>query len=971
MSELTFKGNTVSKFGTYLPAPYIERVELLDDRVTTYISLFFVSSGDDTVDDSIIEHLNSKVNVYCMHAWRGASDVELSDFGYSESDWQSVVNGKVNIFKALYDARNQALIAAFNAAQQTSISVDMDGEDTVWAKAEDIYSEEGQQIIRYQTSVDYLFNTTDSATFGTPINPLTISDAAPEFWYTFAYTSTYTYSEYTIEDQLENIKLLANKTSDVSYEKVFSEGKIRRLYTQYFDAEDVIYDDIPLESLGGFYYTNSGITHDQVKTYFEGLVTEFRALADTMEDSDELSDLENMLDNISSVLSGYGDTATLLVQLNYLRDLFTSKSNGDIVGKLYLRFRKRIYSTNEAIESGTLLQSRITRNPKIVDNKSSEVTEGYATASYSDDWESNHQNYLYDNAYYSLNTYLDDDDDNVYYNKGYFFFDYEKAYRETSELSQLINVNKLYQLWGLGPVYEKFRVHHAKLTRTAKTDSAYYTTLSTTLHTNTKYAKSQYYSWLGVPGATVTAGNAENSYVALRNFLPVEELPWAFGSEEIDNYHLMCFEFQDEFGSYDPDEYNEYEIQVAIEDNSVEVLEEIAAQYDGIITELEEYVNSSKEDCAHDQETGDFKPFFIDAMDNLYGANLEASPWYRAAVMYNLHRDLLLNTFDGDMDALIENVEEIVDTIGPYTGNRFVLETFQTNFETLYDSLYVNSIPGYLGMKSLEDDSGGADESEDDSGTPSDDPFSDGYSGGSSSSDSDDSADESSDDSGTPSDDPFSEGFSIAPLVFDDEAMETADEDAEDPTEEGLTDEDLEAADSSSDDESEMLTFTNNYTIANTSEAAAAMPPGDLAYYMSYRADWTTTSGFTTVEWNEWVDQVEGFQTTISDNASSFVASALYSWMASLMEEALDGGSWAQIMANYATIFSGGLGESVAAADALGIELEELSSTVFDEASHHDTDLWLALTGWLRYMWGAIKNDEVLEPSDVSSGYST
>ena len=274
-------------------------------------------------------------------------------------------------------------------------------------------------------------------------------------------------------------------------------------------------------------------------------------------------------------------------------------------------------------------------------------------------------------------------------------------------------------------------------------------------------------------------------------------------------------------------------------------------------------------------------------------------------------------------------------------------------------------------MKSLEDDSGGADESEDDSGTPSDDPFSDGYSGGSSSSDSDDSADESSDDSGTPSDDPFSEGFSIAPLVFDDEAMETADEDAEDPTEEGLTDEDLEAADSSSDDESEMLTFTNNYTIANTSEAAAAMPPGDLAYYMSYRADWTTTSGFTTVEWNECVDQVEGFQTTISDNASSFVASALYSWMASLMEEALDGGSWAQIMANYATIFSGGLGESVAAADALGIELEELSSTVFDEASHHDTDLWLALTGWLRYMWGAIKNDGVLEPSDISSGYST
>ena len=498
MSELTFKGNTVSKFGTYLPAPYIDRVDLLDDRVTTYISLFFVSSGDDTVDDEIITHLNSDINVYCMHAWStSAMSTSLSTsatFGYSESDWQSVVNGEVNIFKALHEARQDTDIAAYDLVQQKSIPTDMNMNDessTYWTKAEDIYSEEGQRIIRFQTSVDYLFNTSawTPLAFGTPLELW--FDDNPQFWYTFAYTSTYTYSEDTIETALENTRSLTNKTSDISYEKVFSEGKIRRLYTQYFDAEDVIYDDIPLESLGGFYYTTSGIAQDQIKTYFEDLVTEFRTRAETMEDSDELSDLENMLDNISSVLSGYGDTATLLVQLNYLRDLFTSKSNGDVVGKLYLRFRKRIYSTNEAIEGGTLLQNRVTRNPKIVDSKKSEATEGYATTSYNENWPENHPNYLYDNAYYSLVTYLDDDYENFYYNKGFFFFDYEKAYRETSELSQYINVNKLYQLWGLEPVYSKFRVHHAKLTRT--TSDEYSTTLSTTLYPGLSYPRSQYY----------------------------------------------------------------------------------------------------------------------------------------------------------------------------------------------------------------------------------------------------------------------------------------------------------------------------------------------------------------------------------------------------------------------------------------------------------------------------------------------
>jgi len=698
MSELTFKGNTVSKFGTYLPAPYIDRIELLDDRVTTYISLFFVSSGDDTVDADIITHLNSNINVYCMHAW--STGVSYSTFGYSESDWQSVVNGEVNVFKALYEARTSYLIDSLNAVQDTSISTNMNQTSTDWTKAEDTYSEEGQRIIRFQTSVDYLFDDS-AAAFGSMSNPFDLAESAglkvPEFWYTFAYTSTYEYNSTTIEDELENIKLLANKTSDVSYEKVYSEGKIRRLYTQYFDAEDVIYDDIPLESLGGFYYTTDSITHDQIKTYFEDLVTEFRSRAETMEDSDELSDLENMLDNISSALSGYGDTATLLIQLNYLRDLFTSKSNGDIVGKLYLRFRKRIYRTNEAIEGGTLLQNRITRNPKIVDSKSSEATEGYATTSYDEDWPSNYQNYLYDNTYYSLNTYLDDADANVYYNKGYFFFDYEKAWRQTSELSQYINVNKLCKLWGLLPVYSKFRVNEAKLTRKKLSDSTYYTTLSTTLYPGLSYPRSQYYSWSYAAGGIYdpwTSGIAENSYVVLRNFLPVEESPWAFGSDEIDNYHLMCFEFKDEFGTYDPDDYEEYEISVEIDDNSLEVLCTLVDHYYELYEDLESYFNSSKEDCAHDTETGDFKPFFIDAMDNLYGETLETSPWYRAAVLYNMHRDLLFNTFDGDWEALIENAEEIVDTIGPYTGNKFSLEVFVQNFIDLYNDNYSSLCAG-------------------------------------------------------------------------------------------------------------------------------------------------------------------------------------------------------------------------------------------------------------------------------------
>ena len=219
MSELIFNGDLVSKFGTYLPAPYISKVELLDDRVTTYISLFFVSSGDDDIDQDIVSSLNNSVNVYCMHTWAGPNDSE--DFGWSESDWQSVLDGEVNIFKGLYDARQNSDISSFNLSQISSLAVDMNSTSTTWVKAEEeSYTEQGQKIVRYQTTVDYIFNTTESSAFGTSLDLW--FDDPPQFWYTYAFTSTYEYSEEDIEDQLENVRLLANKTSDISYEKVYS-----------------------------------------------------------------------------------------------------------------------------------------------------------------------------------------------------------------------------------------------------------------------------------------------------------------------------------------------------------------------------------------------------------------------------------------------------------------------------------------------------------------------------------------------------------------------------------------------------------------------------------------------------------------------------------------------------------------------------------------------------------------------------
>jgi len=211
------------------------------------------------------------------------------------------------------------------------------------------------------------------------------------------------------------------------------------------------------------------------------------------------------------------------------------------------------------------------------------------------------------------------------------------------------------------------------------------------------------------------------------------------------------------------------------------------------------------------------------------------------------------------------------------------------------------------------------------------------------------------------------------------------------------------------------LTFTNTgYTIASMAEAASSPPPGDLAYYMSYRTAFLsgTDSSFESVEWNEWVSQVEEYQDIITDDrGSAEIQALLYLFMVSLMQDAIDDGRWADIVTNFNEIFSGGTAEEEksawialmyllnprdligAAASAIVVAFKSsdedgITFTLTNEDTGEETDITLptgvweqisddttaiggATRGWLRYMWGAIKNDGVLEPSDVSSGYST
>ena len=757
MSGLTFIGDAISNFGTYLPAPYIERVELTADSVITYISIFVTSTDDDILDDEIVSKINSDLNVYCLHAAVWAAAQTSNMFGFEEEDWQSVINGNKNIFNAYYEYRTQAAAIAAGDVDAEEVetffgllesvgglyntrynilTLNMNADDSVWTRQEDLYTESGQKIIKFRTSIKYKIGddadgaTTDGA-FSTAYT-WDFMDNEPSFWHTFAFASLYEYSDDDIADVVNNKILLDKITSDVTYEKIFSNGELQNVITSYVDSQEIIYDQIPIQSISGQYYKADNISHDEIVEYFEDFVTKFKE-ADVYDVSD--TDLNDMLDQISIMVQTYGNTARIIRRLDDLRSLFTSKSSAKSVGKLYVRFRKRVISANRAVESGTPLKNLLHRNPKILDLREADITD-LADSVYDEEWKSKSDEYIYpDQSFISRNAIYSSTEDNeqaleifsgdetmilqgitsseeedlrdllVYKdvlarNRGFFFFDYEKALRTVAVINRFFNITKLSEL-GINVLpYSSFRFSEASITRTENDgdiviscdfdeDEEYPLSKTTTFSNQTNsgldvygLASPGYYSDASSELADVVLTSQETDYLTIRNFVPRQT--------DLPDYRLACFSFQD---FYDDDiayysDSTGYTVNITIEDRTIEVARALMDHFGSAKDKLNEFMEVVASDFSYNPTTGDYNEFFNKGIADYYSGNLQEAPWIMAPVIYSIHQDLVYDLYDGDTEKILEAAQTIIDGIAPYSGNYETLYSFNEMFTSFNADVY-------------------------------------------------------------------------------------------------------------------------------------------------------------------------------------------------------------------------------------------------------------------------------------------
>ena len=91
----------------------------------------------------------------------------------------------------------------------------------------------------------------------------------------------------------------------------------------------------------------------------------------------------------------------------------------------------------------------------------------------------------------------------------------------------------------------------------------------------------------------------------------------------------------------------------------MEVYNSIRHQFWETKNELEDYVERAREACSYNNWEFHFNKFFADGMDALYEGNPQSAPWIRGPLVYEIHRDLLGNSHNGNEDRLLVTVKKL------------------------------------------------------------------------------------------------------------------------------------------------------------------------------------------------------------------------------------------------------------------------------------------------------------------------
>ena len=674
MSRLTFTGNEIKSTGEYLPAPYINKITVSEDALNIENFIFI----NDVLENYVIsagEIVNSQ-DIYGSEVL-GLYYYVLVVSGFSEDEYQSIIDNDTNPFSFYYDkgfaSLSDGLVRIANLVQ---IEV---------------------STLNYETLTDQAGNIINTFSSQTEIN----TDASfgglkfkykPDYVFCFASSFDYFSNSTQLSSDTFNQRLFDLYVGDVSYERIYdSDGNLALGERVVFvDLEQNFYDEVPLQSIDYTVHKIDTIDHEYIKENIEELLSEYSDLYNSETGNTEL---KNVMNSIYTTLETSYQDYDILNKLEFIRRSFPNKTPSNNVGKLYKRFSQRMYNINNTVKQVEQVFKQIKYNSKLIDLQP--IATGSLSPSFNGDLSDT--KFIYTD-WKAVNLDLGDGDKKYSTRFGYFFVDYEKALVRRSAASNFLDVRKL-EKFGMPIPYSKFQLEEMKVLKSStggtlllKFDSSEYpkTTLISyesdyTIEPDTTMRALLADTPYGANDSSdTTPANGYATHVINRKYTPIYDT-----KSEIEDYRLMLFEIM-EYAIADTIETSGYYyfIDATFKDQTVDILVHLKSSAQNALVQIKDYYTEAQETCVFSTDLGKFNQFFVDGIIAKYQDEPQSAPWYVVPVVYVMQLDLYYNLYGGDSQEMEDAIKKLVNKINPVNGTLEEISAFIDEFEAFVENTY-------------------------------------------------------------------------------------------------------------------------------------------------------------------------------------------------------------------------------------------------------------------------------------------
>tara|TARA_Y100001963_G_scaffold81328_1_gene112769 strand:+ start:1282 stop:4404 length:3123 start_codon:yes stop_codon:yes gene_type:complete len=788
MPDLKVQGKTWENFGKYLPTPIIEFVGIRNDSLEVQVSLYFDFTDLERNTQTFLEYFNdpNKAPLYVTIA-----------YVIGETEARALIDKKqTDIFKELYQGADTAgpwsasfLLNDENTGYAKNANFGtmlFDVNNEHWkASNQNFYTDDNKKIEQFTRTLTLPFDINNKTfeianlnnnIFATPTTgPNTSLHESFEGSITvFAFSSwcdpndafpggsgvnswdpagsqPFPVKTITISDKIRKgwslltkrsfdsiyidlmEPLVKHQVSNIAYQQVFKNGNA---YTDpeivFIDGEGTVYNHTPILSIDGKYYKQDGNTLANIRNDFQSLIPVSGLI-------EENSQLDSILKDIATTLEVYGESSELLIRLNVLRSAIPEKSTATRIGRFYKIIKDRFFRANEAVVSGTQVIEQLIHTSKVRDlrtilqaifvpgsqqqvpvifGRNRGFNEGLVTAlkiwEYGADEES---------------------DESILVRNGFWFFDYEEALQNYSNLAAVFSLEGLANKYGSDLAASTFRVKEALVDKwifkkgdlagwlaqnpgVTEIDDSYLDWISRItskieyeemfMHSPKEFGPRT--SEIKINTINTHSANYQTQKAAtLKTSLdgpPVNYLSYvmlrgvdALADSQLEGSHgLMTFQFQDVEKGFESsysgpnstdlgDMDTLYSFEVRVEDTGKKIIESLTGSFIKLFEEeLTPYYELASENCSYNNVDGKFNSFFTEGVMNYY-SNVESTktPWVQAAAHFITFRDMTTNAYGGDTEEMAAAARSIVGKINPVNGNLEDLTIFYNNYKEFAD----------------------------------------------------------------------------------------------------------------------------------------------------------------------------------------------------------------------------------------------------------------------------------------------